>query len=98
MKNLFNIGIGLLIILVVLLMIGQNNILSIPEELLHDAESVGGDLMNDVESVGGNLLNDVEGDFSSPNMHSSNFDVLNILSSNGNDSNDKISSHLFDLY
>ena len=60
MNKLLNIGVGLLIILVVLLMVGQNNLLDVPEELLRDTMDVGMDIGTDIER-----------DFETRDMHSS---------------------------
>lgn len=91
MNKLLNIGVGLLIILVVLLMVGQNNLLDVPEELLRDTMD-----------VGMNVGTDIERDFETRDMHSSDYDVLGLINSqkvsNFYDDNNVISSHLFDLY
>ena len=91
MNKLLNIGVGLLIILVVLLMVGQNNLLDVPEELLRDTMD-----------VGMNVGTDIERDFETRDMHSSDYDVLGLINSqnvsNFYDDNNDISSHLFDLY
>ena len=91
MNKLLNIGVGLLIILVVLLMVGQNNLLDVPEELLRDTVDVGMDIGTDIER-----------DFETRDMHSSDYDVLGLINSqkvsNFYDDNNVISSHLFDLY
>ena len=91
MNKLLNIGVGLLIILVVLLMVGQNNLLDVPEELLRDTMD-----------VGMNVGTDIERDFETRDMHSSDYDVLGLINSQKvstfYDDNNEISSHLFDLY
>nr|QFG75153.1 MAG: hypothetical protein [Megaviridae environmental sample] len=91
MNKLLNIGVGLLIILVVLLMVGQNNLLDVPEELLRDTVD-----------VGMNVGTDIERDFETRDMHGSDYDVLGLINSqkvsNFYDDNNVISSHLFDLY
>ena len=66
MNSLTNIGIGLLIILVILLMVGQNNILDVPEDIFNTAVETG-------ESV--------ENDFLTKDMSGSNYDVLGLLNS-----------------
>lgn len=86
MNNLTNIGVGLLIILVILLMISQNNILELPEEVFNSVEETG---------------EYVENDFLTKDMNGSNYDVLGLLNSqnvtNFYDDNNQVSNHLFDL-
>ena len=91
MNNSFNIGIGLLIILVILLMIGQNNLLELPV-----------DIFEDVVDVGEHGFDDLESDFLTKDMHGSDYDVLGLINThnvtNFYDDNNDVANHLFDLF
>mgnify|MGYP001169599954 CR=1 FL=1 len=86
MKNMFNIGIGLLILLVVLLIVGQDSVLSVPHNVYRDVSNVGRSL---------------EHDFTSSDMHQSNYDVLGLINrddnQNYNDNNSQISDYLMEF-